>query len=359
MIHLEYSEFERGITVRYNNFNEFEKHYSKYFSQKKYQEALDLLEGAYDTLSKEEYEENIYTILFDKAHICIMLGKNDECLNALECLNNKGFVSPLHWNRFNPLHKNVRFFKLKRKNAILRAKAQEKAKLKYEIYLPEGYSENKKYPVFFNLHGDGDDIKEHKKYWKPDMLLQKGFIVVYPQSSQVLYYNGYAWCKRLFNAERMEECTGPNELYDGKISRGCYDLSHYEIKSCYEEIAYKYSIDEECILIGGMSGGATATLEFTMSNTIPIKGFIALCPELKPSSFTKDSVSNALNRGVRGVFMEGEHARIVDDEEKMMKVFDDVGFPYESYINKGIGHWYPDDLDEKVESALKFILGNE
>jgi len=225
------------------------------------------------------------------------------------------------------------------------------------VYLPEGYTAKKEYPVFFNLHGDGDNIDSHLNHWKPDRLLKRGFIVVYPQSSEILYHDSYAWCKRLFNAERIEECTGKNELYDGCISRGCYDLAHYEMRAFYEEISQKYSIDQDNIFIGGMSGGATAALEFTMANLFPIKGFITLCPELQPSSLNKETVKMALERGVKGVFMEGEHARIVDDEEKMMKIFEEIGLPYQSYINKGIGHWYPEDLDEKVEKALRFIMG--
>jgi len=178
---------------------------------------------------------------------------------------------------------------------------------------------------------------------------------VYPQSSEVLFHKGYGWCKRLFNVERIEECIDIDNLYDGRVSRECYDLAHYEMEECYKEISQKYSIDEENIFIGGMSGGATAALEFTMANVIPIKGFITLCPELQPSSFTKESVGIANKRGVKGVFMEGEYADLIDDEVKMMKIFDEVGLPYQSYINKGLGHWYPKDLDDKVDNALKFL----
>jgi predicted esterase len=274
----------------------------------------------------------------------------------LDDLVSQNFVCPLSRDVFKPLFGDVRYLKLKRKNAILRSKLQEKSDFQYKVYLPENYSTKRKYPVFFNLHGDGDNVDRHKKYWKPEGLLRKEFIVVYPQSSQVIYHDGFAWCKRLFNAERIEECTGRNELYNGQISRSCYDLAHYEMRGCYDEIIRKYSVDRENILIGGMSGGATAALEFTMADLFPIKGFITLCPELQPSGLSKESVKMAVERGVKGVFMEGEHARMIEDEQKMLKLFQEVGLPCEAYVNKGIGHWYPDDLDEKVERAIEFII---
>ena len=65
-----------------------------------------------------------------------------------------------------------------------------------------------------------------------------------------------------------------------------------------------------------MSGGATTCVDITMVNIIPIRGFIALCPELMPKSFTVDNVTEAREKGVRGVFLEGEIASIIEDEKK-------------------------------------------
>jgi len=188
-----------GLTMKYDNFIDFEAYYSEFYSQKKYQETLDILDRASELLSKEDFKENVFNILFDQGRIYMAIKEYDKGIEVLDKLISQGFVCPLHWSLFEPVFTDVRFLKLKRINAILRAKLQEKAKFKYEVYLPEDYTEEKKYPVFINLHGDGDTIEKHKTYWKPDRLLEKGFIVIYPQSSQVLFHDGYAWCKRLFN----------------------------------------------------------------------------------------------------------------------------------------------------------------
>ena len=57
-------------------------------------------------------------------------------------------MCPLHWGLFKQLEKQVRFEKLKEQNELLRSQLQEKSEYKYEVFLPEGYTKVKKYPVF-------------------------------------------------------------------------------------------------------------------------------------------------------------------------------------------------------------------
>ncbi|MCM1989940.1 hypothetical protein [Oceanirhabdus seepicola] len=54
--------------------------------------------------------------------------------------------------------------------------------------------------------------------------------------------------------------------------------------------------------------------------------------------------------------MDGEKDVPIQDVEEMIQEFKKQGVPYEYYINKGIGHWYPEDIEEKLEKALKFIM---
>lgn len=45
----------------------------------------------------------------------------------------------------------------------------------------------------------------------------------------------------------------------------------------------------------------------------------------------------------------------LQEQEKMIKIFDEFNLSYEFYINKGIGHAIPQDLHEKLNKALSFI----
>ena len=138
------------------------------------------------------------------------------------------------------------------------------------------------YPLFIALHGHGVcNIKEFSNYWKPHVFTQAGFIFVYLQSSQLLCHEGYGW---------MDD----------------YETANRDIAQCAQFIKTEYPINDSEVLIGGFSGGAIAAINFVMSDIIPVKGFIALCPEVKPSAFTEENVRLAAKRGVRGVVMEGE-----------------------------------------------------
>jgi len=131
-------------------------------------------------------------------------------------------------------------------------------------------------------------------------------------------------------------------------------ISRNDIKECYNLILEEYPIDEEWVIIGGFSGGAITALDITFANAIPIKGFIAIGPDFT-ESFTKVNVKLAAERGVRGIFMEGEIIMPLEEQEEMIKVFEEVDLPYEFYINKGIGHAIPQDLPDKLNKALSFI----
>lgn len=320
-----------GIEMKYTNYSQLEKDFIVLLEQENYIEVVNLLGKASELLPEKEYENNYFDIVFNKARFSTNCKRYDECLDTLIYLVDQGYACPLYWERFKPLKQNVRYEDLKQKNDLLIKQAEEKSKTEYVVHLPEGYTEDKLYPLFLNLHGDGENIKEHSQYWKPDTILKKDFIVVYLQSSQVIYHNRYGWLKDLLRARN-------------------------EIKNIYDLILEQYSVDKDCVIIGGFSGGSIASIDITMSNMLPVKGFIALCPDEKPECFTKENVQYAVKRGIKGVFMEGEYDIPVPDEEEMINVFKEVGFPYEYYINKGIGHWYPKDLSVKVDRALEFIL---
>jgi len=350
-----------GNKMGYESFKELEKDYSELYISEKYIEALNLLEKGSESLPKEEIEKNFFIIMLDKANFYKKCNLDEKCIDTLEYLIHNQFVCPLYRRVFEPLSQSLRFAKLKKKNDLLRKQAREKATFQYKVYLPEGYTEDKKYPVFFNLHGDCENMNFHHDYWGPEVFLKKEFIVVYPQSSQLIFHESYAWLKYALDVKGDEPwLDSPNVYRLSETScymKESYDKAHSEIKACYEQVSEQYSINKECIIFGGFSSGASTSVEITMANIIPIKGFISLCPDDKPKIFSKAKVEEAIERGVKGVFMEGEQSLPVPDEDDMMKVFDEAGFQYEYYINKGVGHWYSEGLDGKLERALEFILG--
>lgn len=315
--------------MKYNKYWEFEGEITTLYNQKKYREALNLLEYASEYLPKQEFDKYLFEIMILKAEFYSHEEMYEESINVISYLLNEGLACDKEIFDEVHLKADIRYVDLKNKNDSLLTKAREKARFKYAVHLPINYIEGKRYPLFIALHGDPGNIGEFSEYWKPDEFLKKGFIVVYVQSSQLYRHNGFSWTI--------------NPL-----------ISRNDIKECYDLMLQEYPIDEEWVIIGGFSGGAITALDITFANVIPIKGFIAIGPDFT-ESFTKVNVKLAVERGVRGIFMEGEIIMPLEEQEEMIKVFEEVDLPYEFYVNKGIGHAIPQDLSDKLNKALSFI----
>lgn len=318
--------------MKYRNFYEFEEYYSIPFSENKYDEALNLLLHANELLPKDEYEENLFELMIDEARIYTRTNNTESCINLIKEGHEKGYSFPLHWTNFDLLRTHPEYEALYNLNTRLLQQAKENSKFKYDVHLPKAYDKSKKYPLFFCLHGDGFHCnkKNNAWYWKPNGLLEVGYIVVYPQSSQMYFHNSFGW------------------LNDPALSRK-------ELKACYDQLLSSYSIDETCVLIGGFSGGATTSINVAYENTIPIKGVIALCPGDYLDSKSLEDTKKLAESKLKIVILEGEQD--ADPAVKhLLKLFKEVEIPHEYHINKGIGHWYPEDLKEKTLSAAKFIV---
>lgn len=317
--------------MKFKNYEHLKTEMERLRNQEKYQEIIRLLDEASEQLPSHELQEHTFDIFFGKAYYYTFNQQYQEVFDNMVELVEKGYPCPLFWERFNPLKQIPGYAELEEKNNILIAKEQELAEFDYHVHLPEGYSEEKKYPLFFALHGDAGNIKEMSEYWKPEPFLKNDFIFVYLQSSQVFFHDYFGWLKDIH-------------------------ISRTDIRACYDKIVDQYSIDQYQVLIGGYSGGAIASIDITIANILPVKGFIALCPSIKPEPFTRENVAAAVERGVRGVFLEGEKEIPMPDEEEMIQIFKEVGLPYQYYINQGIGHDVPADLSEKLEQAIEFIF---
>jgi predicted esterase len=312
--------------LKYKSYREIDKIVDELFAEQKYEEAIELLGNA-----QEQFPNDLYEILWYEAIIYVVLGDHENCLDSLENMISKGFFGELEWNFFDPIRNDIRFKVVSEESQRLKAEAQKIARMEYQVYTPKGYSSKQQYPLFIALHGDGHSLEYFKSNWEATGLLNKGFILVYIQSSQVICTNGFGWT--------------PN-----------YEITRQDIKAAYDEAVGQYSIDTDNILIGGFSGGAIAAIEITMDNTLPVKGFISLCPSRRPASFSKENVERAVQRGARGVLMEGEKEGEVPAEQEMIGVFNEANFPYQFHINSNTGHASPQDFWQKLLNAIAFIM---
>lgn len=314
--------------MEYTHYRQVDAAVDKLYAQGKHEEAIALLQAAV-----APFPEYLFDTLWYQAFLYCEIGQYEKAYAIMEALIQKGYFCPLDWRGLDPLRGAEGFALLQKENERLKALAQSQAKMEHAVYLPEGYDADQSYPLFIVLHGDGGggNLEQFPWYWPPEAVTRLGFVLVYVQSSQVLYSRNFGWL--------------PNPA-----------IARRDVKDCYDVVESQYAIDPGRIIIGGFSGGAITALDVTLAAVLPVKGFICQSAELKPESFTDEAIHWAAQRGVKGVLMEGEKVLPVQNEQEMMQVFQDAGLPYQFYINPGVGHVVPEDIAEKLQQGVDFIL---
>jgi predicted esterase len=303
------------------------KSVGKLYQEKKYAEAAEILENALT-----QFPDNLHSNTYNLALVYIQLNQAEKAIKTLEYGSERGvwygkydFIDEI----WAPLKAVEGFDSFDQKNEAKKKEAQKEVKPRLEVFVPENYDKGRKYPLFIALHGGGENIEGFKPRWTSDRLKNE-FIVAYPQSSQIITMNGFNW------AEDIE-------------------LTKKEIKEAYEKIIKSYAVATSQVIIGGFSSGGVASLEVVLDNTIPVAGFVVLCPA-RPEDFTAEKVRAAMERGIRGFLITTEMDNRLPDQKKMDGIMNEHRLPHEFIVTPNVGHWYPDNLAEMIDAAIAFIL---
>lgn len=260
-------------------------------------------------------------------------GELERCLDLLEEGVSRGRFYGLRWKSWDGLRALPGYPALERRNDAQRDRAQIEARPRCQVIAPPGPSVKR--PVALVLHGDGNgcNLEAMIEAWPAEPYLERGFLVAYLQSSRVECTNGYGWTRD-------------------------YGRSRSEIHGLLQQVAESHRIDETCILAGGFSGGAMASIDLLCEGVFPLKGVIALCPA-RTGSERPEAIARAAQEGTRVVLLEGERSGPVHDQEELMAQFREAGLSHVFLANAGIGHAIPLDIEGKLEEALDFILSRE
>lgn len=315
----------------YENFYEFQEVCEQFFEEQKYEKVLNLLHQANDLLSQNEYENKQFELLLQEAMVYTELSDEEACIEIVKKCLEKGYAFPLSWKRFEFLKKYVDYEKIYSNNEILHKALRKNSRFEYKVHLPLDYKSEEKSPVFICLHGDGFgcSMSDTQYRWKPDVFLEKKYIVVYVQSSQTYCHNCYGW------------------LLDLEKSRN-------DLENIFKELLQTYNIDVEQVIVGGFSGGASMAIDLAYHRIIPVKGVIALCPGDHLEIMSVKNVRDMVLRKIKIVMVEGEKA-LDPVVIHLLKVFQQSGLPYRYHVEQCMGHDYPKDLCIKTLSAINFI----
>ncbi len=310
----------------FNDYKELSVFIDKLYDDGKYDELVEKLEAAY-----VQFPEHEYDLRTDNLYYCRSFKNYDKCIEILKEDMENGHFYGLRWSSWDPLREMPQWNEIEKNNEKNRAIAASNSKMEYKVFTPEGYNENNKYPLMIILHGDGFgcNIKNFSSQWKPDSFTGKGFIVVYLQSSYPECSCGFGW------------------TFD-------YDQSRKDILEGYEKVCESYSVDLNNIHLGGFSGGAMASLNMMMNNTIPAKSIIALCPG-EADDVNESNMEKAAARGVKLVLLEGENSDNETFHKNLIKSAEKFNLPAAYMINKNIDHDLPENWNEILVDVIDFL----
>jgi len=298
------------------------------YNQERFEEAAHILKEALDV-----YPDHIMANCVNLALMNVRLGNAEAGLEALGYGLDHGiwygkytFLDPT----WEVLKEDPGWAELETRNAEAWSEASLQVEPRLEVTLPPDYDPDRRYPLFLAFHGGGENVDLFMPNWTSPSL-SEDFIVAFPQSTQLVAMDGYNWTEDV-------------------------NVSMAEIHEAYQQVVGAYSVDEDRVIVGGFSSGGVASLEVVLRDIFPVRGFVALCPAM-PDGFTLEAVEAAAGRGVRGTLLTTEMDGRVDQQRRMADIMEEGGLPHEFQITPNIGHWYPDDLGERIDRALVDILG--
>jgi acetyl esterase/lipase len=311
----------------YETYAEMRADFGVLYQEEKFEEGARLLQWA-----RGQFPDHLMANSFNLALCLLQMDRIEDAAAALSGAHEGGsfFSSWALANEvWDPLREKGLMEALESRNEELRAAAQAEARPELKVVLPEGHDPDRPYPLFIALHGGGGNMEDFSRAWTSPGLASD-WIVAYPQSSRVVGMKAFSW------TEDMR-------------------LSLREVDEAYQKMLGDYRIDPRRVIVGGFSSGGVTAIELAAANTLPMAGFVSLCP---PAAEGLDEARAAAmaERGLRGVLLSTEMDGRLDQQKAMVETLDAAGMPIELVVTPDVGHWFPEDLDTQIDSAIAFVL---
>jgi predicted esterase len=188
-------------------------------------------------------------------------------------------------------------------------------------------------PLLLFLHANDDTAQNNVPYWQ--VAAAEGWLVVFPQSRQSFWTEGYAW-------------------YD-------HESAAEQVQAHLTRLVKGYNLDPERIVLAGFAMGADVALWLALSGRMKARGFILLGPTgpLVDAPGEWDTLlANPANPGLRGAIIMGEADRSIVQErvETLTQRLNDHGIACTLETHPDLTHAYPENFADSLQKALDFIF---
>ena len=321
------SAAEPESVARFASYAEMREEVVRLTGEEKFAEAARLLEAALDA-----YPDRIRANSYNLAYVRLRLEEIEGALKALELGLSRGvwfgkldFAADV-WKPLRPL---PRFQRIERKSESRRREAEKRVAPRLDVVVPPGTPPEARLPLFIALHGGGENVDLFRPHWTSP-LLEKKFIVAFPQSTQLVAPDGFDWMQDV-----------PRTLA--------------ELEAVHARLLRDYPVDPARVVVGGFSSGGAAALEVVAAGKLPVLGFVSLCPPV-PGGLTADAARAAAARGVRGSLLTTERDGRLAAQRELAAVMREAGLLHDFVVTPDVGHWYPGDLADRIDSTLRAVV---
>ncbi|MFF1993791.1 alpha/beta hydrolase [Bacillus mycoides] len=222
-------------------------------------------------------------------------------------------LKPLH--KFEEFHRMVQLCKEREELA----KKSEQADLKYKY---SKQTEN----LLITLHGDQENIQIIEPYW--NSVMEQGFMLALPQSSQIQFSDGYVWD----NIERGRD----------------------ELKGHYNKI--KVNKTSGNIIIGGFSAGVRVALHSMLQGEIEVNGFIFVAPWLPEMEEWEEMIGILHDKSIKGYIICGDQDEdCFEGTQQFVTLLKDKNIEHKYKVVPNLNHDYPHNFDELLKEAIEYI----
>jgi predicted esterase len=314
-------------------FEELARQLQNHFDQGTYAEGLEQV-----TQLLDDYPEHQAALRYFRMGLAARLGQTDLVNQVLENALEAGIWYSAEFLQRSPwlenMHGEPEFERLVEISAQM-AKLDPKSNLPLIAIHAQGQCgpDDDLCPLLLFLHGNDDTAQKNVPHWQA--AAAQGWLVVFPQSKQAYWTEGYAWYDHESAAEQIQ--TQLTRLVKG------------------------YNLDPERIVLAGFAMGADVALWLALSGRMKARGFILLSPSgpLVDAPREWDAfLKEPANPDLRGAIIMGEADRSIVQEhvEMLTQHLNDHGIACYLETHPELKHEYPQDFADSLQKALDFIF---
>jgi len=314
----------------------------RFYNESRYSEALEVARDAAKKFPDYDAKTSFWIACLQSR-----LGHHAEAILTLQDAVKRNVWWPAEVLRdtdLDPVRGRPEFKTLEAEsNRLKREQMNQKTSPDLMVRLPPGYGEGKDCPalmVFHQRYGERPELSAAP--WLP--VISMGIILAVPWSSQVYAHDGRSW----------------DSL---KVSAKDVQWTFSKLKD--------YRLDSKNLVVGGFSQGGALSIYTVLKRIVPIRGFVAVAPsdwiipEEKPATERQLPSEAFLSiveasdcRGLKGSIIIGDKDPFFPKIKQLYELMVQKGLKGRMQVETGLGHEYPEKFEDKLRTALDFVLEN-